>query len=108
MAGTVGHQAEIAGSAHNAGAEMMLPDAVDHHAGRERVAWIRDRLRQFQAAAAFVEWNRGAVAQDTQKAPRNGIAEIVRISAKRLLQVRRVVDIRDNVQERIALRQVLL
>ena len=47
--------AEIAGRADEAVAEMMQPDAVDHHAGGERVVLAGDGAGQLQPAAAFFE-----------------------------------------------------
>jgi hypothetical protein len=48
--------AEVARCAHEAATKMVLPDAVHHHAGSERIARVDDGLREFQSAAAFREW----------------------------------------------------
>src|SRR5206468_1766034 len=39
-------------------AEMLLPDAVDEHAGRQRVGRVGGRLRRLQPAAALLEGRR--------------------------------------------------
>ncbi len=48
-------QPEIARRAHQAGAKVVLPDAVHHHARSERVVGVGDRLRQFEASAVVLE-----------------------------------------------------
>ena len=108
MARPISHQAEIDCGAHNAGAEVMLPDAIHHHAGSQRILRICYRFRQFQPSASVAESNRLALAQNAEKVPRYRIAEVVGISAQSLLQIRGIVHIRDDVQEGISLRQRLL
>ena len=45
--------AEIAGVRDDPLAEVVLPDAVDHHAGRQRILGPRQPLGQLQPPAAF-------------------------------------------------------
>src|SRR4051812_46931986 len=68
--------AEVTGSLHDAAAEMMLPDSVDDDARSERVARVRDPLRQFQTAAALREWLGFAGAQNRRQMPRHDVAAI--------------------------------
>ena len=44
--------AEVVDRADQAGAEQMMPDAVDHHPRRQRIVGAGDPLGQFQPAAA--------------------------------------------------------
>ena len=44
--------AEVVDRAHQAGAEQVVPDAVDHHPGGERVVGAGDPLGQLEPAAA--------------------------------------------------------
>ncbi len=48
-------QAEIARCPHQAGAEVMQPDAIDQDARRQRIITIRNSASQLQAAAALTE-----------------------------------------------------
>ena len=55
--------AEVVGRLHQPAAEVILPDAIDHHAGRQRIVGAREPLGQFQPAAPFcirrkVDWPR--------------------------------------------------
>ena len=60
---------------------MQAPHAVDHYARGERVRFARDRLREFQPAAAIGEWLRIAVAEHGEETPRHGVAGPARIAA---------------------------
>ena len=55
MAGGFGTQAEVAGRLDEAGAEVVLPDAVDQDAGGEWVLWRCDGPGQFEATVAPLE-----------------------------------------------------
>src|SRR5262245_55346394 len=46
---------EIAGRGNQPRATMMLPDAIDDYAGRERILRVDDGLSQFQPAASLCE-----------------------------------------------------
>jgi hypothetical protein len=56
---------------------MLLPDPVDHHARRQRIPRIGDRLGQFQPAAALLEGLRRAVAQNREEMMRNHFTQIL-------------------------------
>ena len=56
MAGRAALLAEVARSADEAAAEMVLPDAIHHDAGGEWIARVDDGLRELQSATAFREW----------------------------------------------------
>ena len=56
MSRRIAAQAEVAGGADQADAEVILPGAVHRHARRQRIGRIDDCLRQFQPAAAAREW----------------------------------------------------
>ena len=47
-----------------------MPDAIDHHASRQRVDGIRNPVREFATAAAAVFGCQFCSAQDLQEAPR--------------------------------------
>src|SRR5260370_1581662 len=47
--------AEIAGRAHDPGAKVLLPDAVDDHAGRQRMVRPGKPARQLEPAAALCD-----------------------------------------------------
>ena len=51
MGGAFAHLAEVVAGLDEAAAEVALPDAVDHHAGGERVLRIGDPAGQGEAAA---------------------------------------------------------
>ena len=61
--------AEVIGSTHQSLSEMVLPDAVDHHACRQRVLRTAQPLGQLQATAALAVGDRLA-AEDLQEAAR--------------------------------------
>ena len=56
----VAGEAEVVRRAHEALAEVVLPDAVHPHAGRQRVLRVDDPLRQLQAARASSSRRRAA------------------------------------------------
>src|SRR5262245_27706870 len=68
--------AESVHAADDPFAKVMLPEAVDHDASRQRVGRIDQPVGQFQPAATL--WRRPAApAQPGQWAARYGIAEIL-------------------------------
>src|SRR5205085_11337077 len=89
--------AEVARGADEALAEVVLPDAVDHHARRQRVVGAGDGLRQLQPAAALREWP-GVGAQDREElarrllGQRGGVAAQVDAQRDRLAFLQRVDD----------------
>ena len=48
------HDAEIAGRADDALAEMIMPDAIHHHARRQRILRVRQPLRQRRPPARWI------------------------------------------------------
>src|SRR5215467_301421 len=58
MAGSIPELSKVAWRADDTGAEMVLPDAVHHHARRQWIFRAGDRLRQFQTPAALPERSR--------------------------------------------------
>ena len=107
VGGALAGDAEVARRVHDAGAEVPLPDAVDDHAHRDRL--LDDRVRQFQAAAAAGE--RGRLAGG--RAPSGSGAatsspSFVGAAADRDLQVLRLLDVLDAVNERVLRPQLLL
>src|SRR5262245_57242597 len=94
------HRAEVTRRADQALAEMMLPDAVDDHAGRERVVFVRDRIGQFEPSAALRK-RRGVIwAQYGEKPSRGVFADILRAAANMHLHVLRRA-VLERVNERI-------
>ena len=63
-------------------AEVVHPDAVDHHAGGQRVVGRGDRLRQFQPAAAVRERLALRPGDDLGELPRHRRAAVVRVAAQ--------------------------
>ena len=68
MARSFGAQAKVAGGLDQAGAEVVLPDAVDHDAGGERVIGRGDGSGQFEAAVALLERTAVGTGQHFEKA----------------------------------------
>ena len=67
---TIAHLAEVAGRAHDARAEVMLPDPIHHHARGQRILRDGDRFGQFQPAAALGETALGASRTQESKGTR--------------------------------------
>ena len=55
MGRSCGAGAEVTRSGHQSSAEMMKPDAVDHHPRGERILFAGYLFRQFPSAAALRE-----------------------------------------------------
>src|SRR5579863_7558263 len=101
MRGPFAHLAEVAGRADDARAEMLLPDAVDHHARSERVFRAGNGFRQLEPPTAFLERRRLSRGQDREKPAWGLITQIVRAAANVDANVMRLVGILDGVKERI-------
>ena len=54
MCGLAAKKPEVAGSIDNAGAEVMLPEAIGKHSGGKWIVSARDPFRQGQAALTFI------------------------------------------------------
>ena len=80
MRGSAAAGAEVVLRRYQAGAEMVLPDTVDHDAGRERIARVREPLGQLQPTTAGARRQRVA-AEDREESPRHQIARSFRIAA---------------------------
>ena len=70
MGWRVAAQAEVAGCSHQALAEVVHPDAVDHDARGQRVVLAGDGPGQFQPAAALAERLPLVAGQHLQVTPR--------------------------------------
>src|SRR5581483_5446133 len=55
MRWAIAHDAKVAWSSYNAFSEMMLPEAVHHHARGERIRRVGDPVRKRRSAAGRVE-----------------------------------------------------
>src|ERR1041385_3646284 len=96
MCWPLAHLAEVAGSAHNAIAEMLLPDAVDHHARGKRVFGAGDGFGQFQPAASFLEGRWLAGGKDRQKPARRLVTQIIGTAANMDADVVRLIGVPDG------------
>jgi hypothetical protein len=81
MARRFGAQTEIARRFHQAGAEVMLPDAIYHHACRERVVSTGDGTGQFEPAAALTERLALRTREHSEELPRHFVAKSRRAAA---------------------------
>src|SRR5437868_4511596 len=75
MARRFGANAEIAGRAHKARAEMSKPNPIDHHARGQRIFFRRDCLGKFKTPAAVLEGLAIWTSDDLRKLPRDFVAE---------------------------------
>ena len=73
-------KAEVVHGAHDARAEQMPPDAVDHHAGGERMVAAREPLRQLQPAALILRHGDADI-HDLRKAARHGLHRMRQFAA---------------------------
>ena len=71
---------EVVGSFHQALAKVILPNAIHHHAGRERILRPREPLRQFEAAAARGSIRELASTQNFKEAARHFIPQFIRLA----------------------------
>ena len=99
MRGPLAQDAEVARRAHQTLAEMLLPDAVDEHAGRERIGRAGNRLGQlFPPAAGDIR--RGLVrAEHLDKPTRHLGAKRFGIAAHVHLQIPRLLGVLQRVHE---------
>src|SRR2546428_3773152 len=101
MTGTCPQLTEVAGGAHNAGPEMMLPDAIDHDPGRQRILGTGNRLGQFQSATSPSKRNRFTLAQGGQKTPWGFFPQGFTVAADMNPRISRFGGILDGVKKRI-------
>jgi len=76
-----GAEAEIAGRPDERVAEVIQPDAVHQHAGRERIFRAGNRLSEFEPAAAFFERLALWPGQDFEEFPGRFGAGIIGVAA---------------------------
>src|SRR5687767_15059392 len=74
-------RAEVARRAHEAVAEVILPDAIDHDARGEGVVLAGDRFRELEASAAACEWLAVGARDDRGELPRDFLARAGGIAA---------------------------
>ena len=94
MGGAIPQLAEVAGGAHDAPSEVVHPDAIRHHPGRQGIAGIGDGLGQFQPAASLLEGRGFPFRQDLQEAPRGRFSQVVLAAADVDFQVSRLFRVR--------------
>src|SRR5437868_2556286 len=73
MRGTVALEAEIAWRLHNPPSEMLFPDPVDNHPGRQRGSFGDDCFGQIDPAAAGAQAARRRAGQYFDEPPRNDV-----------------------------------
>src|SRR3954466_13748839 len=91
MRGRLALGAEFAGGGDDAAPEMPAPDAVDDHAGGERLRVLEDGAGQIEPAAAIGELARLAIlrGEGAEEPALYELAGLVRVPALHHLQVAR-------------------
>ena len=79
--------AEIVGGADQALAEVVLPDPIDHDAGRQRMVGARQPVGQLPPAAPLGDPRRVLARQDAREAARHGLAGLLVVAAQEDLGV---------------------
>src|SRR4051812_25394435 len=74
---------KITRRANQAEAEVMHPDTVDNHSGRQRIPGIDNRLRQFESAASLMKQLVVTSADARQEPSRRRRPRVVRIASKK-------------------------
>ena len=72
--GRSGADAEVARGLHQRNTDELRPDAIDHHASRQRIGFAGDSIGEFQTPAAFFEFLRRAVGKDREELACNVLA----------------------------------
>ena len=103
MRGTFAQPTEVARGLDDAASEVVLPNAIDHHARRERILFARDGFGELETAAALVETRRVAVAKNAEPAAGGNGAEILLVAANANLDILRFVGVTIGVDEGILL-----
>ena len=75
-------RAEVVGSADQALAEVVLPDPVDHDAGRQRMIGTRQPVGQLPTAAPLGDRLPMLARQDPREAARDGLAELLGVPSE--------------------------
>ncbi len=83
MRGTLAHAAEIVGRADDAASEMIMPDAIHHHARGQRIFGIGDPAGKLGARRGRVGRSFGDAVrqQDTRRPHAHAVAFILIIAA---------------------------
>src|SRR4051812_4133444 len=76
MRRAIAFDAELAGSADDAFAKMVMPHAIDDHARSERIVRIGEHVRECGATPAVRDLRRRGI-NDLQKARRNFFARLI-------------------------------
>src|SRR5690606_26108151 len=75
MAGQFSRRTKVIHSAHEAGPQEVVPDAIDDNATCERVLRIGEPLSQFEATALIARYGRGIATVDRlRKSARDRVA----------------------------------
>ena len=82
MAGPVAGLAEVVHRAHQTFAEVVLPDAIDHHPGRQRIPGVDQPVGQLQSAASLQDGGLVLPCQDLQEAARHLPAQVLVIPSQ--------------------------
>src|SRR5262245_19634957 len=77
MARRFGHRPKIVGSRNKTLAEMVKPNAIHHHARRERIVFARDRAGEFKASAADFVFGANRTREHFEKTSRNNRAAVL-------------------------------
>ena len=99
IGGAFAGHAEVAGRIDQAGAEVVLPDAVDDDPHGDGL--LQDVVGQFQASAAFGEELGLALGENAEEVARNFRPQVFGIAAERERQVDRLLGVGHAVHERI-------
>ena len=70
--------------------EMVVPDPIDHHAGRQWVFVRGDGIGKFQSTASLGECGRGLIAENAQEPARCELTSIGWVSTHHDLEIRGV------------------
>ena len=90
--------AEVVGRADEAVAEMVLPDAIDHDAGGQRIGRARDGVGELEPAAAVAEARAILAGQDFEEAARHDLARRLGLAADEDRRVRRLRRVHEDVR----------
>ena len=82
MRGPIALPAEVAERINQGAAEVVLPDAVHDHAGRERRAVGNNSLGEFEPAASLGEGLRPLSREDSEELPGHDRPGLVRVAAR--------------------------
>ena len=90
VAGPIARLAEVVYRRHDPFPKVVLPDAIDHHPGRQRIPGVDDPVRQLQAPASLHDWGLILTRQDLKEAPRDLRTQILVIPPQMNTHVPRI------------------